>query len=89
MNYIHRYADKKSKVLEIGAGTGRYSITLAKEGMDVTAVELVDKNLEILREKSKGIGNIKSIQGDATKLDTLEDNCFDLTLVFGPSISPI
>lgn len=84
MNYIHRYADKKSKVLEIGAGTGRYSITLAKEGMDVTAVELVDKNLEILREKSKGIGNIKSIQGDATKLDTLEDNCFDLTLVFGP-----
>ena len=52
--------------------------------MDVTAVELVDKNLEILREKSKGIGNIKSIQGDATKLDTLEDNCFDLTLVFGP-----
>ena len=84
MNYIHRYADKKSKVLEIGAGTGRYSITLAKEGMDVTAVELVDKNLEILREKSKGIGNIKSIQGDDTKLDTLEDNCFDLTLVFGP-----
>ena len=32
--------------------------------MDVTAVELVDKNLEILREKSKGIGNIKSIQGE-------------------------
>ena len=58
MNYIHRYADKKSKVLEIGAGTGRYSITLAKEGMDVTAVELVDKNLEILREKSKGIGRL-------------------------------
>ena len=30
MNYIHRYADKKSKVLEIGAGTGRYSILLQK-----------------------------------------------------------
>ena len=29
MNYIHRYADKGAKVLEIGAGTGRYSIALA------------------------------------------------------------
>ena len=28
MNYIHRYADRQSKVLEIGAGTGRYSIAL-------------------------------------------------------------
>ena len=84
MNYIHRFADKSSKVLEIGAGTGRYSIALAKEGMDVTAVELVDKNLEILREKSKGISNIRSLQADATSLSMFEDDQFDVTLVFGP-----
>ena len=40
MSYIHRYATGQSKILEVGAGTGRYSIALAKEGMDVTAVEL-------------------------------------------------
>ena len=84
MNYIHRYADKNAKVLEVGAGTGRYSIALAKEGMDVTAVELVEKNLEVLREHSKGIDNIRSYQGDATKLDKLADNTYDVTLVFGP-----
>lgn len=39
--------DKNSKILEIGAGTGRYSIALVKEGMNVTAVELVDKNWKI------------------------------------------
>ena len=84
MNYIHRYADKGTKVLEIGAGTGRYSIALAKEGMDVTAVELVDKNLEVLQKNSEGIANIKSFKGDATELKNLADDTFDVTLVFGP-----
>ena len=84
MNYIHRYADKESKVLEVGAGTGRYSVALAKEGMDVTSIELVERNLEVLREHSKGIDNIRSLQGDATNLDMLEGNSFDVTLVLGP-----
>ena len=84
MSYIHRYANKGSKVLEIGAGTGRYSIALAKEGMDVTAVELVESNLATLRENSKGLSNIQSYQGDATNLEMLPDNTFDATLVLGP-----
>ncbi len=68
MTYIHRYADRQSKVLEVGAGTGRYSIALAKEGMDVTAVELVESNLAVLRENSREIANIRSCKGDATDL---------------------
>ena len=84
MNYIHRFCAKNSKILEIGAGTGRYSIALAKEGMNVTAVELVDKNLEILKDKSKSISNIRSLKADATNLNMFEDNSFDVTLVFGP-----
>lgn len=84
MSYIHRYATVKSKVLEIGAGTGRYSIALAKEGMDVTAVELTESNLAILQENAKGLENIHPFQGDATDLKMLTDNSFDVTLVFGP-----
>ena len=84
MSYIHRYAGKGSKVLEVGAGTGRYSIALAGEGMDVTAVELVDHNFEILRGKSRGMDNIRSYQGDATDLGRFTDGSFDVTLVFGP-----
>ncbi len=84
MSYIHRYTNPQSRVLEVGAGTGRYSIALAKEGLDITAVELVESNLAILRENSKGIGNISSIQGDATDLSRFEDNSFDITLLLGP-----
>ena len=84
MTYIHRYAARQSKILEVGAGTGRYSIALAKEGMDVTAVELVESNLAVLRENSKGIGNIQSFQGDATDLSRFPDNSFDITLSLGP-----
>ena len=84
MNYIHRYAKTGAKILEIGAGTGRYSIALAKEGYNVTAVELVESNIEVLKKNSAGIENIVSYQGDALNLDRFEDNQFDITLLFGP-----
>lgn len=84
MEYIHRYARKGSKILEVGAGTGRYSIALAKEGYDVTSVELVEKNLEVLRQNSKDLTNIQALQGDATNLKDIADDTFDVTLVFGP-----
>ena len=84
MAYIHRYADRNSKILEVGAGTGRYSIALAREGMDVTAVELVEGNLAVLRENSRGMENLRSFQGDATDLHQFADDSFDVTLVFGP-----
>ena len=84
MSFIHRFTTGRSRILEIGAGTGRYSIALAKEGMDVTAVELVESNLEALRENSKGIENLHSFQGDATELSQFPDDSFDATLCFGP-----
>ena len=84
MHYIHRFARSGAKVLELGAGTGRYSIALAKEGMDVTAVELVESNLAILREHGRGLLNLHAYQGDATDLHAFSDDAFDVTLVLGP-----
>lgn len=69
------------RILDIGAGTGRYSVALAEEGYDVTAVELVRYNLGIL--KSKG-SSVKAYQGNALKLSRFADSSFDVTLLFGP-----
>ncbi len=75
-------AEKNSlKILDVGAGTGRYSVALSREGFDVTAVELVKHNLEILRSKHE---NVKTWQGNAMDLHFLESDTFDVTLLFGP-----
>ena len=84
MEYIHRFAQTGAKVLEIGAGTGRYSIALAKEGYEVTAVELVEHNLEVLKKNSSDLKNLQAYQGDALDLGRFADGEFDVTLVFGP-----
>ena len=89
MKYIHKYlketeqtkSKEQIKILDVGAATGRYSVPLAEEGYDVTAVELVKHNLA--RLKAKG-SSVKAYQGNAMKLKRFEDNSFDLVLVFGP-----
>ena len=83
MKYIHKYlADMPdAKILDIGAGTGRYSVALAEEGYDVTAVELVKYNLGILKAKKS---TVKAYQGNALKLSRFADNSFDMALLFGP-----
>lgn len=89
MHFIHECINnnktckenQKIKIADIGAGTGRYSIALSKENYDVTAVELVKHNLEVLRSKHE---NVKTWQGDARDLHFLDDGTFDITLLFGP-----
>lgn len=83
MKYIRQFlAEKKNpRILDVGAGTGRYSVALSREGYDVTAVEFVKHNLEILRAKHE---NVKSWQGNAVNLHFLEDSTFDVILLFGP-----
>ncbi len=84
MHYIHKYAKEGAKILEVGAGTGRYSVALAKEGFDVTAVELTSANLEVLKKNGEGVKTLKALKGDATNLKDIEDGTFDVTVVLGP-----
>ena len=84
MEYIHRHASAGDKLLEIGAGTGRYSIALAGEGFRVTALELVEENLTVLRRNGGHLPNLDSYQGDALDLSRFRDGEFDMTLVLGP-----
>ena len=88
MHYIHECIEELKnegreniKIMDIGAGTGRYSVALAEEGFDVTAVELVKHNLGILKSKNS---SVKAYQGNALKLKRFEDETFDITLLFGP-----
>ena len=80
MKYIHdclgnlmneKQLDLRSqiKILDVGAGTGRYSVPLAEEGYDVTALELVKHNLGRLKQKSD---KVKAYQAMPQSLKSLE-----------------
>lgn len=84
MRYIEKYLKPGMKILEIGAGTGRYSHTLARMGYDVTAVDLVPHNLEILRADTEPGEKLAVYQGNATDLSLFSAGTFDMTLLLGP-----
>lgn len=84
MTYIHKFIKEGMRVLEVGAGTGRYSIALAKEGYQVDAVELVKHNLDILESKITSSYNLTARLGNALDLSEFEDETYDITLVLGP-----
>ena len=84
MRYIQKFLKPGDKILEIGAGTGRYSITLAKMGYDVTAVDLTPKHVEMMKRKSRKLKNFRCMVADALDLNMFADNSFDMVLNFGP-----
>lgn len=58
----------KDIVLEIGPGTGILTQELAKKAKKVIAVEKDPKMVEILKEITKNLKNIKIVQGDILKI---------------------
>ncbi|SFN64119.1 16S rRNA (adenine(1518)-N(6)/adenine(1519)-N(6))-dimethyltransferase RsmA [Proteiniclasticum ruminis] len=59
---------KEDYVIEIGPGVGTLTRELLKEAASVTAIELDDKLLPILKEELKDYENFHLIHGDATKV---------------------
>lgn len=84
LHYIEKYIKKDNIIIEIGAGTGRYSHFLAHEGYRVDAVELVEHNIEIFKKNTLAEEKVSVVQGNALDLSFMEDNKYDITLVLGP-----
>ena len=84
MKYIEKYLSPDAKIIEIGAGTGRYSFALAERGYDVTAVELVPHNIEIMKKKVQSYHNIKIYEGNACDMSAFESETYDIVLLLGP-----
>ena len=83
VNYIEKYLRPEMKILEIGAGTGRYSHYFAQKGYEVNAVELMECNIEVFKSNTLPSEKITVAQGDALDLE-IEDEQYDITLLLGP-----
>ena len=83
VHYIEKYLRPGMKILEIGAGTGRYSHYFAQNGYEVDAVELMECNIEVFKAHTTPTEKITVTQGDALDLK-IEDEQYNITLLLGP-----
>ena len=81
MHYLRRYLQPGDMILDIGAGTGRYTSALMAEGYRVKAVELVRRNIEVFMKREPAAD---VVQGDARNMPFIATATADVTLLLGP-----
>ncbi|BDQ33653.1 class I SAM-dependent methyltransferase [Pseudodesulfovibrio portus] len=69
---------RDATVLDVGCGSGMYTIRLAREAKQVTAVDISDTMLDILRQdaEEQGLGNIDYVRSEWMDFDS--DATFDI-----------
>ena len=81
MHHLHRFLQQGQYILDIGAGTGRYTSALMAEGYQVKAVELVRRNIDVFL-KREPLADV--VLGDARNMAFLPSASSDVTLLLGP-----
>ena len=84
VKYVEKYLKSGDTILEIGAGTGRYSHYFANNGYEVDAIELTDHNIEVFKSHINEKEKITITKGDAINLTGVESDKYDITLLLGP-----
>jgi ubiquinone/menaquinone biosynthesis C-methylase UbiE len=90
-HHIPRFAEferwQGKRVLEIGCGIGTDTISFARHGAQVTAVDLTEKSLELARQRARVFGlddRATFLQANAEKLsDYVPVEPYDLVYSFG------
>jgi SAM-dependent methyltransferase len=79
------------RVLDLGGGDGTTALPAARLGADVVGVDIASNLVKAGNERAKaeGLANCRFEEGDASNLEGLIDDSFDLTLsVFGAMFAP-
>src|SRR6478736_2038990 len=78
-------------VLDLGCGDGTTAVPAAQLGANVLGVDIASNLVEAgnARAQKAGLTNLRFQEGDATDLQELEDDRFDLVLsIFGAMFAP-
>ncbi len=83
--------EKGLKVLDLGCGDGTTAVPAARLGAEVLGVDIARNLVEAgnHRAKEAGLTNLSFQEGDASALDDLDDQSFDLVMsIFGAMFAP-
>jgi SAM-dependent methyltransferase len=91
LDRLRRFVNAGDRVLEVGAGPGRFTIELARLGAQVTVSDLSPGQLELNRERVAAEGLEEHVVereiADVLDLTRWEDASFDATVCFGGPLS--
>jgi SAM-dependent methyltransferase len=76
-----RVKSTSGTVLEVACGTGRVAIRLAQDGANVVGLDLSSEMIDVARQKSIRLENIRWVEGDMRSFELKE--AFDLALIPG------
>ena len=84
--YLDGFVSKNNRVLEVGCATGYYGFHFADKCKEYVGIDLFPHHIEVFQRKIKesGLDNLSCCVGDATNLDGIDDNSFDVVLCLGP-----
>jgi SAM-dependent methyltransferase len=81
---LEGYVQPGDRVLDAGAGPGRFTLELLRLGAHVTALDISPGQLELLRAR---VPDVEATIGDVTNLSSFADDSFDVTVCFGGPLS--
>jgi SAM-dependent methyltransferase len=79
------------KVLDLGCGDGTTAVPAAQLGADVVGIDIAANLVAAGNERARaaGLQNLRFIEGDASRLDGVADDSFDLLVsMFGAMFAP-
>jgi S-adenosylmethionine-dependent methyltransferase len=85
--YLDQYLPSLGSILEVGTGSGRYTLELAKRGYEITAVDISEALLDECKNRLASDGlekQVRLVEADGRDLSMVRKTNFDIVLLMGP-----
>jgi ubiquinone/menaquinone biosynthesis C-methylase UbiE len=91
LEHLRRFVKQGDRVLDVGAGPGRFTIELAELGAEVVVADISPQQLEQNRRRLAEAGLedhvLERVLADVTDLSQFEDASFDAVVCYGGPLS--